>query len=481
MRPSLNSFSPYAEGGVLMNLPKIWVILGALAAALGVGILGLVLVINPARPLLEAASFAPASISPNADGQDDVSLFSYRLSEAADIRLIFEDEAGRRFVFRDGDRRVAGDYSVLFSGVVAGFELEGESLNLAEGATLETRLMPDGVYTWTFRARSDGGEVAEQTGRLEIRGGDAELPLIQAFDLNPPSFSPNQDGIRDRVSVNIYLSKPANLQVYLENAEGARTYLSERAGGRQEGEAGNHEFDYDGGVDQGFRPPPDGDYTLVAVAQDDEGQRMVYQKTLRIENSGLPQVEIIPQATGGTVCFEAGPYQEAYFSDREAPGEAISKPTSVCSELTTLTLALGDLLIFRLSVYNYGLTPVRTAGPFPGTVYQQDQRSSSLGAYEQSGAWRVGIMCDTSESDYPWRWALAPLEALTAVYDPQDDQTYYYLEAGQRAETWGAIRMTELIPARNPQPCWAGLIHEDVGIPARQNNVGRREIELAAP
>jgi hypothetical protein len=162
----------------------------------------------------------------------------------------------------------------------------------------------------------------------------------------------------------------------------------------------------------------------------------------------------------------------------ESEGEKIPVPTDVCSELTTLTMPVGDMLIFRLTVSNYGDTPIRTAGPFPGTVYSQDQRASTLGAYEESGAWRVGIMCDTSESDFPWRWAVAPLDDLTAEYDSLRDETFYYLLPGQRAEVWGAVRLTEIIPARNPQVCWAGLIHEDVGIPPQQASVGRREIEL---
>jgi hypothetical protein len=40
--------------------------------------------------------------------------------------------------------------------------------------------------------------------------------------------------------------------------------------------------------------------------------------------------------------------------------------------------------------------------------------------------------------------------------------------------------MTE-IEARNPQNCWAGLIHEDVEISIRNNNVGQREVELVDP
>ena len=108
-------------------------------------------------------------------------------------------------------------------------------------------------------------------------------------------------------------------------------------------------------------------------------------------------------------------------------------------------------------------------------------QASSLGAYEESGAWRIGIKCDTALSDFPWRWALAPRDEVEEVHDEETGETYYYLQPGQQAEVWGAIRMTELITARNPQDCWAGLIHEDVGIPAFQSRVGAREIELVPP
>jgi hypothetical protein len=61
--------------------------------------------------------------------------------------------------------------------------------------------------------------------------------------------------------------------------------------------------------------------------------------------------------------------------------------------------------------------------------------------------------------------------------DPNDGKVYKYLPPGARAVIWGGIRMTE-IEARNPQNCWAGLIHEDVEVSIRNANVGQREVEL---
>lgn len=93
-----------------------------------------------------------------------------------------------------------------------------------------------------------------------------------------------------------------------------------------------------------------------------------------------------------------------------------------------------------------------------------------------SGAWRIGIECERSETSYPYRWAIGGLDQLTVV--ERENETLYYLMPGQEATVWGAIRMTRLIPTRNPQKCFAALIHEDVAIPPRQNRVGEIDVRL---
>lgn len=458
-----------------MNIPKAFTLGAALVALAIVGAVGY-LILRPPVPLLSDAGLDKSVISPNADGVDDITTIRYSLARPAQVSIYLDNETGDRYYFRQEERRTSGDYTVLFSGIVGGYTLPGEDTT----GTIESRLIPNGRYTWTIEAvRND--ETKRQTGTLEIANADSDLPVITSFEISPRVFTPNQDGIHDRVNINVYLEKPAELDVYLEDSEGQRYYLAEREKGRKPGDMGNHEFDYDGGVDQGMEPPPDGTYAVYAVAQDAEGQRIVRTGELTIQDGGLPQVEIVAQTTGATVFFDDMPYDDRYFTSASVTGDTIPKPEGVASDLTTLTVVQGNLLVFKLTISNYGDTPIRTAGPFPGTVYQFNQVGSTLGAYEESGAWRVGIKCETSLSDFPWRWAVAPLDELTPVYDEATDRTYYYLQPGEGAEVWGAIRMTDLIPAANPQNCWAGLIHEDVGIPAYQSQVGLREIEIVPP
>lgn len=454
-----------------MDFPKRLTLVIAVTALAVVGVIGYV-VLRPPVALLSSATFEAAQISPNADGVDDLTTITYSLARSAQVSITLENEAGERYTFRNGERRTSGDYSVLFGGIVSGYTLAGEDVP----GEIQTRLIPSGTYTWTIRAWN-GDETAQSTGTLEVVNADSQLPVISSFSINPGIFTPNQDGVSDRVDINVYLEKSAQLSVYLVDSAGQRYYLAEREAGREPGDMGNHEFDYDGGVDQGIEPPPDGEYAVYAVAQDDEGQRIVRQGTLAIRDGGLPQVEIVAQTTGTDVYFETQPYDDALYTTADAEGEKIPMPEGVMSDLTTLEVVQGDLLVFKLTVWNYGDTPVRTIGPFPGTVYEFDQQYSTLGAYVEPGAWRVGINCDTALSDFPWRWSIGALDQLEAVYDEERDVTYYYLPPGARAEVWGAVRLSELVPAVNPQDCWAGLIHERVE--TLQTRVGAREVKIA--
>lgn len=433
------------------------------------------LFINPDQPLIISAAFEDDVITPNADGDSDITRFRYQLSANAEVSLYFEDDSGQRFVYRDSEQRIPGEYGVLFSGVVDGFTLPDEDV---EGI-IERRLMPSGVYTWTLEAvATDSDESQSVTGTLEIADADSALPRITTFTVSPTAFTPNQDGRNDRVQINTYLEKDvAFLRVFLTGVDDHNIPISERVEGREENEAGRHIFVYDGGVDLGADPPPDGTYTVVALAQDLVGQRIRREAELSLSNGGKPLAEIRPQPIGVDVAFSVQPYDEAYFSDVDSLGELIPEPQDDFADAgMDITMAVGDMLVFKLTVENYSQTPIRTSYPPPGTVYQQDQRAASLGAVDLSGVWRVGIECETSPITFPYRWALGDENSLMVDTDPVSGEEFLYLPPGETTVVWGAVRMTEIEELANPQDCWAGLIHEDVAIV--NNRVGARSIRL---
>lgn len=426
-------------------------------------------IIQPSQPLIDGAAFEPSTITPNADGDDDVAVFRYTLTRNARISLTLQDEAGTVYAFRENEPRVADVHQVLFSGVVDGFTLPDDDIS---GEVLR-RLLPDGTYTWRLVATADDGATAEQDGTLTIAEGDHSLPDLQNFTVSPTIFTPNQDAISDRVAISVILAKDAELAVYLEDEAGNRFAVPERQNDVMSGRAGRHTYDYEGGVDQGADPPDDGTYRVIAEAQDSVGQIVRQVSELTIRDGGKPLGQIVQQPSGADVIFVPEPWDDAYASS--TPVALPDDPED--ANVMAITMPVGNILVFRVTVENYSRVPLRTTGPEPGYVYDSfGARASTIGAFDSSGAWRVGIDCDNAISDYPWRWAIGTPDALTDVTDPATGEVFHYLMPGERSVVWGAVRMTELIETSNPQVCWAGLIHEDVQVYSPR--IGPREIEL---
>ena len=168
------------------------------------------------RPLLTDVTLAPDVISPNADGQDDVTLIRYRTGRAADVSIYLIDAAGQRFFFRDSERRSPGRYNVYWGGVIT-----DPQVREIDGGTLlvESQVLPDGAYTWVVEAVNDSGRSQKVEGQITLHDADTALPEMHNFTVVPQDFTPNQDSIHDRVSISYYLTKQAErVQVYLEPA-----------------------------------------------------------------------------------------------------------------------------------------------------------------------------------------------------------------------------------------------------------------------
>jgi len=395
------------------------------------GAIGLTLILTACgeKQLLSEVSFSADRITPNADGDTDVLKIEFYLSRSAKVSIYFEDRDGNRYYFRDQIRHppsVEKPYQLYFAGVVDGYVLPGEAF---EGFTVEKRVLQDGDYMWTVEATDAQGVTERVTDTLTIADADTILPELQGFSVYPPVFSPNRDSIADRATINVNLRKDVEeLTVYLEGEDGVRYHVMEKETVTELNEAGWHEFDYDAGVDHGADPPPDGTYTVTMRARDAVGQWTEAIGRLTIEQGGVPR---------------------AYIFNGEV-------------EWSTGSIPLGETLYFTLTVENDSVVPIRTSGPPPGTVYDSDQNYATLGEYEQSGVFRVGIHCETSPTDHPWRWAIGgPDDLETQVIGGEE---YLYLPAGERALVTGGIRFVDYVEARNPQYCYASLIHEDVEI-----------------
>jgi hypothetical protein len=389
------------------------------------------------RPLLYEVTVQPEVITPNADGLEDVTRIAYKLSRSADLSIYLVDEAGEHHYFRQSRRRSAGSYRVDFGGVVGG------------------SMLPDGHYTWFVEAVTDDGASAQVKGPLTIQNADTQRPELRGFSVYPHVFTPNQDGKHDRVTVNYYLNKEADVSVYLlgrhnqQDNSAAKYPVAEKERDVEPGEPGFHTYDYEGGVDLGADPPPDGDYIVRAEAVDRVGNRTVVTDTLTIQDGGRPRADIVNA--------------DVDFYNPETGDKVVP---------------VGSTLAFTLTVENTGLVPIRTSGPDSGTHYRSDQNFNTLGAYQSPGAWRVGIDYEGNPSyAYPYRWGLGHLDELESRVI--DGQTFYYLMPGQRVVVTGSIQIVE-VPAASKDVVdfWAGLIHEEVSIDPFNDFVDPQQIAI---
>jgi len=414
------------------------------------------------RPILSDVSVAPSTISPNADGSDDATSISYKLSRTATVSVYFENASGERFYFRQEKPRSAGGYRVLWGGVIH------RPYWLDMGDTLGSQLvrswvLPDGAYRWVIEARDETGDSQEVSGSIQLAGGDTVVPEVQAFGVTLPTFSPNQDGLADRTGVSYFLSRDVDrVQVYVHSLSdpAARYPLEEQERAVEPGKAGFHYYDYDGGVDRGAEPPADGDYVVVAEARDLAGHHVVVSSTLTIAQGGQPRADVVQ----GTIHWAS----------------ALRSQSS-----TELYTALGETLVFTTYVENYGGVPIRTSGPPSGTCYRSDQNSNTLASeqqndswYQQAGVWRFGVNLDVSQSDFPYRWAVGKREELRCELIEGHEQCF--LDPGKRGTVSGCIQLVGPFP-RPDVYAWGGLIHEYVGIKSKNNYVDQVLLHIAEP
>ncbi len=378
-------------------------------------ILALALAACGTQPLLFNVDVRPEVITPNGDGKDDAAELKYSLSANASISITLSADDGKVYWLRANQPRSAGDYQLLFGGVVSG------------------EVLPNGSYKLHVEASPAYGGAPETVERaVVVKDSDTQLPDIQNFKVFPNSFTPNRDGIDDRVSISFNLTKKADVFVYLLGTDGRKWPVAERKDNAiPPGEPGVHTYDYEGGVDLDASPPPDGQYQVVAEATDAAGNTVKKSAPLTISEGGVPRAQIV----GAT---------------------ATLAPTSV---------PIGAALYFTATVENVGVVPIRTKGPWSGTQYASLENLNSIGQAEEPGVFRVGLDFEGNSSGrpYPYRWGLGRESDLTAR--TINGQKYYYLMPNQRVVVTGSVKLVDKTQFNLVAPFfWVGLLHEQVRV-----------------
>jgi len=358
------------------------------------------------RPVLQNVQVKPSVISPNADGVDDVARIFYTLRHTSLVSIYLIDEQGQRYDFRKDKRRSADKYEAWFGGVI------------------NDRVLRNGRYRLIIEAKplSRGAPVRVERS-LTIEDADNTVPTIENLTVYPPVFTPNRDGVDDRIVVGYSLAEDAKrVDAYLVAQDGTRYPLPEDQI-RKSTKAGRHEHVYDGGVDLGAEPPPDGDYTVVVEAVDAAGNRDVARAKVTIRDGGVPRAWIVRSHV----------------------------------LWNTDTVTLGGTLTFTATVENIGKVAIRTIGPPPGTTYTTRETYTTKGYPTSDGAFRLGLDYEGNSigREYPYRWQLGQDDELTTVNGEK------YLEPGQTVTIVGHLKLLDAPPRTQPY-FWLGLLHEGV-------------------
>ncbi len=415
-------------------------------------------------PLLYDVRVTPDAITPNADGDQDITEIFYSLRRPANVSIFFENEAEERFYFRRDRRRSPGDYSVQWGGVVDEPEIQETDYGPQE---ILSRVLDDGTYTWYIEATDEAGAIERASGTITLQDGDTEVPELHNFAVVPDIFRPNQDGMRDDwVSISYYLTKDVDqVLLYLSSEADPdfKYFITETPGVVQPTERGYHDYRYEGGVDLNAEPPPDGTYAIIGEARDRAGNAVRVQRTLTVEEGGKPRADVAQ----GEI------HWRAEWGDQR--WEEMNRVAEV---------PLDGKLCFSAVVTNESTVPIRTSGPWPGEEYQFNENSNTLARdqseeswQQQPGVWRFGINFDTSGLDFPYRWAIGRQEQLERRIDDTGHEQWYLLP-GKSGEVEGCIVMDQA-PPLGTQFWWGGLIHQSVSVP--NNNIDRITVNVHVP
>jgi hypothetical protein len=180
------------------------------------------------------ATAAPATLTPNGDGQADATVVSFRLTTAANVTVAVVDPGGAT-VATPIDRvwTRAGEHTVTIDGTA----------------------LPDGVYSVVVIARTPTGTEVQTSVPLTV---SRTLGLVT---VEPARFSPNEDGRNDRLKVSFALSVPAAVGIRV--LRDGRWVASPLTATYTEG---SHTFEWNGLRSVGR--VKDGDYSLVVEASD---------------------------------------------------------------------------------------------------------------------------------------------------------------------------------------------------------------------
>ena len=341
-----------------------------------------------------------------ADGTGSVTI-QYHVAREATVSLALQSADGTVVVLRDRVARGPGAYSFAFQGAVAG------------------RVLPNGEYIVVATAEeSESGEFIEQRQPLTIANADTLPPVLENLQVMPAVLSPNQDGVKDRLSISFAVSEPVTVEVRL--FAGDETQWLVRNAAAAPGTVHTSwppSLRHAPQLNQAVERLPAGQAEVEVAIWDPAGNRTVQRRHIDIGESGVPQAQVSEL------------------------------------EITPVTVQPGGTIAVSATITNVGTVTLRASPPGPST-YAWGQDAPSLGYTAATGTvrWGVDFSLNRSGIGYPFRWSLG-----------RD------LAPGESVAVTGTIAVNEHFP-QEPVQLWVGVIHENNRVLADKRGITRIQL-----
>ena len=358
---------------------------------------------DSSRSLLEL-QVSPALLQ--ADGTGSVTI-QYHVAREATVSLALQSADGTVVVLRDRVARGPGAYSFAFQGAVAG------------------RVLPNGEYIVVATAEeSESGEFIEQRQPLTIANADTLPPVLENLQVMPAVLSPNQDGVKDRLSISFAVSEAVTVDVRLVAGDETRWLVRDvTAAPGTVHTSWPPSLRHAPQLNQAVERLPAGQAEVEVAIWDPAGNRTVQRRHIEIGETGVPQAQVSEL------------------------------------EITPVTVQPGGTIAVSATITNVGTVTLRAAPPGPST-YAWGQDAPSLGYTAATGTvrWGVDFSLNRSGIGYPFRWSLG-----------RD------LAPGESVAVTGTITVNELFP-QEPVQLWVGVIHENNRVLADKRGITRIQL-----
>ena len=240
------------------------------------GTLTVVLETNP-KPLIDGVSPNPAVFSPKYGQTQTRSVqIPFNLNRPAEVQLTIRNINGVEIYTGSKETLSPGSHTVSWN-----------------GTDKTGRIVMDGSYEIVFKTIETAYNYPSTTpliwrsGTITIKDADYYIPvsilkeIVTDASFHSPSFTPDGDGINDKVTGQFTLAVPTKLSIYIANAAGAHAALVVN---EQTFEAGTHTFEWNGSDIYGGKVPNGSYFIKMSVIEGPNSGYITFPSTVKVEN-----------------------------------------------------------------------------------------------------------------------------------------------------------------------------------------------------